>query len=251
MFAKCLWKNVYQVINEKAMPNKKITELPVATTPTGPELVEIVQGGVNKQSTLQAIADLAGDEHFKGVFASEAALQAAFPSAAAGDYALVDTGGSTAQLFIWDNTDSDWVASGVTTIVPDASETVKGIAELATQAETTTGTDDLRIVTPLKARGTYPSGLAAVDTTGTAIQFDVPKTYGSVATPETGNVTLNSTGLVKGMVQLLLHNNASVAPTFGSEFARIGGNYVTNVLNSIYFHAVSATRIEYTINQTL
>lgn len=32
----------------------------------------------------------------------------------------------------------------------DASETVKGIAELATQAETDTGTDDTRIVTPLK-----------------------------------------------------------------------------------------------------
>lgn len=32
----------------------------------------------------------------------------------------------------------------------DASETVKGIAEVATQAETTTGTDDARIVTPLK-----------------------------------------------------------------------------------------------------
>lgn len=33
---------------------------------------------------------------------------------------------------------------------PAASETVSGIAELATQAETNTGTDDLRIVTPLK-----------------------------------------------------------------------------------------------------
>jgi len=33
---------------------------------------------------------------------------------------------------------------------PDASETVKGVAELATQAETNAGTDDLRIVTPLK-----------------------------------------------------------------------------------------------------
>lgn len=31
-----------------------------------------------------------------------------------------------------------------------ASETVSGIAEIATQAETTTGTDDLRIVSPLK-----------------------------------------------------------------------------------------------------
>lgn len=34
----------------------------------------------------------------------------------------------------------------------DASETVKGIAELATQAETDTGTDDTRIVTPLKLK---------------------------------------------------------------------------------------------------
>ncbi len=36
------------------------------------------------------------------------------------------------------------------TSAPAASETVSGIAELATQAETDTGTDDLRIVTPLK-----------------------------------------------------------------------------------------------------
>lgn len=36
--------------------------------------------------------------------------------------------------------------------VSAASETVAGIAEIATQAETDTGTDDLRIVTPLKLK---------------------------------------------------------------------------------------------------
>jgi hypothetical protein len=36
------------------------------------------------------------------------------------------------------------------TAAPAASETVSGIAEIATQAETDAGTDDLRIVTPLK-----------------------------------------------------------------------------------------------------
>ena len=41
-----------------------------------------------------------------------------------------------------------WVAFG--TSAPAASETTAGIAELATQAETDAGTDDLRIVTPLK-----------------------------------------------------------------------------------------------------
>ena len=34
--------------------------------------------------------------------------------------------------------------------IPDATETVKGIAEIATQAETDTGTDDTRFITPLK-----------------------------------------------------------------------------------------------------
>jgi hypothetical protein len=42
----------------------------------------------------------------------------------------------------------NWVSFG--TSAPAASETTAGIAELATQTEVNTGTDDLRIVTPLK-----------------------------------------------------------------------------------------------------
>ena len=41
-----------------------------------------------------------------------------------------------------------WITFG--TAAPAASETTSGIAELATQAEVDAGTDDLRIVTPLK-----------------------------------------------------------------------------------------------------
>lgn len=41
-----------------------------------------------------------------------------------------------------------WSAFG--TSVPDSSETVKGIIEIATQTEVTTGTDDVKAVTPLK-----------------------------------------------------------------------------------------------------
>lgn len=41
-----------------------------------------------------------------------------------------------------------WAAFG--TAAPAASETTAGVAELATQAETDAGTDDLRMVTPLK-----------------------------------------------------------------------------------------------------
>lgn len=41
-----------------------------------------------------------------------------------------------------------WTSFGTSS--PAASETVSGIAELATQSEADTGTDDLRIITPLK-----------------------------------------------------------------------------------------------------
>lgn len=57
-------------------------------------------------------AKLAGLEgaHFKGLHASLAALQAAHPSAAAGDYADVDSGtGADVARYIWDVSDSKWV----------------------------------------------------------------------------------------------------------------------------------------------
>jgi hypothetical protein len=55
-------------------------------------------------------------------------------------------------LFRWNTVTSKWRLIDVTTTssIPSASEITAGIAELATQAETNTGTDDLRIVTPLK-----------------------------------------------------------------------------------------------------
>lgn len=55
---------------------------------------------------------LAGLEssHFKGLFASQAALEAAHPTAVPGDYADVDTGaGSDVQRYIWDDSDDAWV----------------------------------------------------------------------------------------------------------------------------------------------
>ena len=63
-------------------------------------------------------AKLAGLEaaHFKGLHASLAALQAAHPSAVAGDYADVDSGaGADVARYIWDTSDSAWIIqSGAT-----------------------------------------------------------------------------------------------------------------------------------------
>lgn len=105
----------------------------------------------------------------------------------------VDEGTSNANT-TWIQT-TDAVTIGASNIVfsqfgsssPDASETVKGIVELATQAEVTTGTDDLRAITPLKlavgiaARSPKVIQVACSDevtplTTGTKATFRMPYT---------------------------------------------------------------------------
>lgn len=114
-----------------------------------------------------------------------------------------------------------------------------------------TWTIDNGVVTDAKMASTARvNGLAAVDTTGTAISFAVPQIYGSEGSPETGNITINTTGLVKGMTQVLIHNNGT-EPTYGSPIKIVGGAYVTGVINYIYLHALATTRILVTINQEI
>jgi hypothetical protein len=55
-----LRSEVIRIVNELLGNSKKITELDNATALTGVELVEVVQGGANKQTTTQDIADLGG-----------------------------------------------------------------------------------------------------------------------------------------------------------------------------------------------
>lgn len=66
-----------------------------------------------------------------------------------------------------------WATFGAS--VPSASETAAGTAEIATQAETDTGTDDARIVTPLKM-ATWSGRKRKVSNNigdGSATQFDI------------------------------------------------------------------------------
>jgi len=106
-------------------------------------LTPITWNGANAEELITGV-----DSHFLGAYASEAALNAAHPAAEDGDYALVDVAAADAALYIWDETDTAWIESGITTVVPDATASVKGIVELATPAEVITGTDTTRAVTP-------------------------------------------------------------------------------------------------------
>lgn len=63
-------------------------------------------------------------------------------------------------------------------LVPASSETVVGIIELATQAEITTGTDDVRAVTPLKLQTRLAAYAQPLDSDLTAIAALATTAYG-------------------------------------------------------------------------
>ena len=72
-----------------------------------------------------------------------------------------------------------WAAFG--TVSAAATETVAGIAEVATQAETDTGTDDARMITPLKLANYTAKKLKSVGTVGdgAATQYTLTHNLGT------------------------------------------------------------------------
>ena len=134
-------------------------------------------------------ATVAGLGNLEGGFAAGSATE--FPTAVGGtkkgDYWYVTSDGTVngAILKVGDvlianknnpdvNTTTDWVI--LQTNVDQATETVPGIAEIATQAETNTGTDDTKIVTPLKLKtffDTAVGGYAVNVGNGSSVSFAI------------------------------------------------------------------------------
>ena len=87
-------------------------------------------------------------------------------------------------------------------------------------------------------------------TTGTVISFSTDKVYGTLATPETGNITADVTNAKLGVTNIIIHNSGTI-PTFGSQFKKLSGSgsYVVGVVNYIYCTFITATEIIYSINQ--
>lgn len=96
--------------------------------------------------------------------------------------------------------------------------------------------------------------LPPVPRTGVAIAFDLPANYGTLAAPETGDITLNATGLIVGVTQILIHQentSPESQPGMPAEFKVISGAYESGAVNYIFMHSISASLILVTICQEI
>lgn len=119
--------------------------------------------------------------------------------------------GISEQLYISPST----LEYAIGNLLPHASETVAGIAEIATTAEVTTGTDDTRIVSPLKL----------------AQRFASPPAIGS-GTPAAGTFTAvtATTGAITATLGNIVASAGNISATLGSVTA---GTSVTATLGNI------------------
>ncbi|ATH82833.1 hypothetical protein CO724_17280 [Ectopseudomonas mendocina] len=92
-------------------------------------------------------AKLAGLEgsHYRGTFINFTALQTALPTAEEGDYADVDAGaGAPVQRYIWDESDSEWVAQAGSAD-PITAAQVKALYESNPDTNAFTGADKSKL----------------------------------------------------------------------------------------------------------
>lgn len=217
-----LRSEVVRIFNELISNGKKISELPDATTPLGgTELVEIVQGGSNKKVAASNFGGGGGGTwgSITGTLSSQTDLQSALDGKQPIDSDLTAIAGlSPTNDDIIQRKAGAWTNRTVAQVKTDlgvvaASESTSGIAEIATQTETNTGTDDARIVTPLKLlvknrkESTKTSGYTVAQTddqgflianSASAIAFDFPSleagTIVTIIQINSGDVTWTNSG---------------------------------------------------------
>lgn len=143
--------------------------------------------------------------------------------------------GDSGQVYISPAT----LAIAIATLLPAASETVAGIAEIATTAEVTTGTDDTRIVSPLKLAQRFASPPAIGSGTPAAGTF-------TAVTATTGNITATLGNIVAsaGSVSAATTVTAgtSITATLGNITAT-NGNIVRNTAGNKDVYTSVATTI--------
>jgi hypothetical protein len=90
--------------------------------------------------------------------------------------------------------------------------------------------------------------IAASPSSGTLITFTRDSVYGSIDTPETGNITSDTVG-AQSMVTVLILHQAGSEPTYPANFVHISGTYDPAKVNRILCTYIDDNTIDYSISQ--
>jgi len=257
------------------MANQKVTQLTAATTSNDADLLYVVQAGVSKKTTKQllmastlAVANSAASTAASANTNANNALATANNALSQVGTAVQKTGDTmTGDL---DMTGNQIENLGTPIANTDAATKDYVDTNLAGKLDTSGGTmtgpinmgnNPITVLSSPSAssdaatKGYVDSSLAGkqntvATTTGVSITLDTPKEYGTYATPETGNIAVSLTSAVRGIDQIVYHDD-TVAPTIvvtGGTAVKFGPiNYDLTKVNLIVFFWMGGTNVGYII----
>jgi len=257
------------------MANQKLTQLTAATTSNDADLLYVVQAGVSKKTTKQllmastlAVANSAASTAASANTNANNAVSTANNALAlvgtavqkSGDTMTgdLDMGGNQIEnlgtpIANTDATTKDYVDNALGGKLDTSGGTMSGDIDMGGQMVNNLGTP---VATDDAAtKGYVDTSLAGkqntvATTTGVAITLDTPKEYGTYAAPETGNIAVSLTSAVRGIDQIVYHDD-TVAPTIvvtGGTAVKFGPiNYDLTKVNLIVFFWMGGTNVGYII----
>ena len=257
------------------MANQKLTQLTAATTSNDADLLYVVQAGVSKKTTKQllmastlAVANSAASTAASANTNANNAVSTANNALAlvgtavqkSGDTMTgdLDMGGNQIEnlgtpVANTDATTKDYVDNALGGKLDTSGGTMSGDIDMGGQMVNNLGapvaTDDAA------TKGYVDTALAGkqntvATTTGVAITLDTPKEYGTYAAPETGNIAVSLTNAVRGIDQIVYHDD-TVAPVIvvtGGTAVKFGPiDYDLTKVNLIVFFWMGGTNVGYII----
>jgi hypothetical protein len=257
------------------MANQKVTQLTAATTSNDADVLYVVQAGVSKKTTKQllmastlAVANSAASTAASAntnannaiATANNALSQVGTAVQKTGDTMTgdLDMGGNQIEnlgtpIANTDAATKDYVDTNLAGKLDTSGGTMSGDIDMGGQMVNNLGTpfatDDAA------TKGYVDTALAGkqntvATTTGTSITLDTPKEYGTYAAPATGNIAVSLTNAVRGIDQIVYHDD-TVAPTIvvtGGTAIKFGPiNYDLTKVNLIVFFWMGGTNVGYII----
>jgi hypothetical protein len=257
------------------MANQKVTQLTAATTSNDADLLYVVQAGVSKKTTKQllmastlSVANSAASTAASANTNANNALSTANNALSlvgtavqkSGDTMTgdLDMGGNQIEnvgtpIANTDAATKDYVDTALGGKLDTSGGTMSGDIDMGGQMVNNLGTP---VATDDAAtKGYVDSALAGkqntvATTTGVAVALVTPQEYGTYAAPETGNIAVSLTNAVRGIDQIVYHDD-SVAPLIvvtGGTAIKFGPiDYDLAKVNLIVFFWMGGTNVGYII----